>query len=142
LGPFERSTLDRLLHHDHGRSLGGYTEYVAHEAAVIPVDDWPLWAWKRREHMRGGTDGWAAEHATLIDDVRAEFAERGPMRPSEMEHPAHERLPGGWWNKSEAYWPTAILFRRGDLVSVGRSRFERRYAVAEAVLPEAARVEL
>ena len=142
LGPYERSALDRLLHHDHGRSLGAYTEYVAHEAAVIPVADWPLWAWKRRESMRGSTERWAAEHATLIDDVRAEFAERGPMRPSDMEHPAHERLPGGWWNKSDAYWATAILFRRGDLVTVGRSRFERRYAVAEAVLPEAARVEL
>ncbi|MBO1770760.1 winged helix-turn-helix domain-containing protein [Agrococcus sp. TF02-05] len=142
LGPYDRPALDRLLHHDHGRSLGAYTEYAAHEAAVIPVADWPLWAWKRREPMRGSTDAWAAEHATLIDDVRAEFAERGPMRPSEMEHPAHERLPGGWWNKSDAYWATAILFRRGELVTVGRSRFERRYAVADAVLPEAARAEL
>ena len=142
LGPYDRRTLDRLLHHDHGRGLGGFTEYVAHEAAVIPVTDWPLWAWKRRQPMRPSSERWAAEHVGLIDDVRVEFAERGPMRPSDMEHPEHQRLPGGWWNKSDAYWATAVLFRRGELVTVGRSRFERRYAVVEAVLPEAALVEV
>lgn len=144
LGPYDRAVLDRLLHHDRPRRprLGGYTEYVAHEAAVIAVDDWPLWAWKRRQPLRGGEERWAAEHAGIIDGVLAEFAERGPMRPSDMEHPAHERVPGGWWNKSDAYWATAILFRRGDLVTVGRSRFERQYAVADHVLPVSARVEV
>lgn len=144
LGPYDRAALDRLLHHDHPRRprLGGYTEYVAHEAAAIAVDDWPLWAWKRRQPMRAGDERWAAEHASLIDGVLAEFAERGPMRPSEMEHPAHERLPGGWWNKSDAYWATAVLFRRGELVTAGRTRFERQYAVADRVLPASAQVEL
>ncbi|GEK80060.1 winged helix-turn-helix domain-containing protein [Agrococcus baldri] len=136
IGPYDRTVLDRLLHHDHGRGLGGYTEYVAHEAAVIPVADWPLWAWKREQPMQPSTEAWAAEHAGLIDDVLAEFAERGPLRPSEMEHPEHQRLPGGWWNKSDAYWATSVLFRRGQLVTVGRTRFERRYAAADAVLPD------
>lgn len=142
LGPYDRTALDRLLHHDHGRGLGGYTEYVAHEAAAIPVDDWALWGWKRAQPFRGGTDRWAAEHAGLIDDVLAEFAERGPIRPSEMEHPEHQRMPGGWWNKSDAYWATAVLFGRGELVTIGRTRFERRYAAADAVLPEAARAHI
>ncbi len=143
VGPYDRSTLDRLLHHDRpSQRLGRYTEYVAHEAAVIAVDDWPLWGWRRREPLRGGGDRWASQHAALVEGVLAEFAERGPMRPSDMEHPAHERLPGGWWNKSDAYWATAVLFRRGELVTVGRSRFERQYAVAEQVLPDAARAEV
>ena len=143
VGPYDRATLDRLLHHDRPtQRLGGYTEYVAHEAAVIAVDDWPLWGWKRRQPMRAGGEQWAAQHAAIVDGVLAEFAERGPMRPSDMEHPAHERLPGGWWNKSDAYWATAVLFQRGELVTVGRSRFERQYAVAERALPQAARAEV
>lgn len=137
IGPYDRAALDRLLHHDHGRGLGGYTEFVAHEAAVIPVADWPLWRWKREQPMRPSDERWAAANASLIGDVLAEFAERGPMRPSDMRHPAHERLPGGWWNKSDAYWATTVLFRRGDLITVGRSRFERQYAAADAVLPPA-----
>ncbi|MCH1882396.1 crosslink repair DNA glycosylase YcaQ family protein [Agrococcus sp. ARC_14] len=136
LGPYDRTVLDRLLHHDHGRGLGGYTEFVAHEAAVIPVDDWALWRWKREQPMRPSTEQWATEHAGLVDDVLAEFAERGPIRPSEMEHPEHQRMQGGWWNKSDAYWATAVLFRRGELVTIGRTRFERRYAAAGSVLPE------
>ncbi|WP_318255447.1 winged helix-turn-helix domain-containing protein [Agrococcus baldri] len=136
LGPYDRPLLDRMLHHDHGSGLGGYTEYVAHEAAVIPVADWPLWAWKRAQPMRPSDERWVAGHAQLIDDVLAEFTERGPLRPSEMEYPEHQRMPGGWWNKSDAYWATSVLFRHGQLVTVGRSRFERRYAAAVAVLPE------
>ncbi|WP_342384317.1 winged helix-turn-helix domain-containing protein [Agrococcus sp. KRD186] len=136
IGPYDRALLDRMLHHDHGRGLGGYTEYVAHEAAVIPVADWPLWAWKQSQPMRPSDERWVAEHARLIDDVLAEFTERGPLRPSEMEHPEYQRMPGGWWNKSDAYWATSVLFRRGQLVTVGRSRFERRYAAAGAVLTE------
>ncbi|WP_234946174.1 winged helix-turn-helix domain-containing protein [Agrococcus sp. Marseille-P2731] len=142
LGPYDRASLDRLLHHDHGRGLGRYTEYVAHEAAVLPVTDWPLWRWKREQPYRPSTQRWADDNASLVDDVLAEFAERGPMRPSEMEHPAHERLPGGWWNKSEAYWATSVLFGQGRLVTVGRTRFERRYAAAEAVLPQASLPQL
>ncbi|WP_405217670.1 winged helix-turn-helix domain-containing protein [Agrococcus sp. Ld7] len=135
IGPYDRTALDRMLHHDHGLGLGTYTEFLAHEAAVIPVADWPLWRWKREQPMRASDERWAAAHDTLIADVLAEFEERGPMRPSDMEHPAHERLPGGWWNKSDAYWATTVLFRRGALITVGRSRFERRYAAARAVLP-------
>ncbi|SDR79847.1 winged helix-turn-helix domain-containing protein [Agrococcus carbonis] len=141
LGPYERRSLDRLLHHDHGRALGAFTEYAAHEAAVIATADWPLWAWKRQQPLRSG-EAWAQAHEPLIADVLAEFAERGPLRPSEMEHPAHERMPGGWWNKSDAYWATTVLFHRGQLVTVGRTRFERRYAAADAVLPPAARAHV
>ncbi|HMS37776.1 MAG TPA: crosslink repair DNA glycosylase YcaQ family protein, partial [Arachnia sp.] len=42
VGPYERSDLDRLLHHDAGKGLGRYTEYLAHEAAILPVADRPL----------------------------------------------------------------------------------------------------
>lgn len=142
IGPYDRDVLDRLLHHDRGRGLGAYTEFVAHEAAVIPVADWPLWRWKREQPMRPSDERWATAHASLIADVLAEFAERGPMRPSDMRHPAHERLPGGWWNKSDAYWATTVLFRRGELITIGRSRFERRYAASRAVLPVEARARV
>ena len=42
LGPYDRAALDRLLHHDHGRGLGGYTEYVAHEAPAVVVVQQPV----------------------------------------------------------------------------------------------------
>ncbi|GAB7303768.1 hypothetical protein MAFF212519_16330 [Clavibacter michiganensis] len=42
VGPYDRAALDRML-------FGGgdaYTEYWAHQAAVLPVDDLPLFAWR------------------------------------------------------------------------------------------------
>ena len=47
VGPYPKATLDAVLHHDLGTArtprLGRYTEYLAHEATVVPVADWPLW---------------------------------------------------------------------------------------------------
>ena len=80
LGPYDRGQLDALLHHDVGRGLGDYTEYLAHEATVLPVSDWPLWAWHREASMRASFREWGSENAALVDEVRQEFGERGPLR--------------------------------------------------------------
>ncbi|MBK7821087.1 MAG: YcaQ family DNA glycosylase [Tessaracoccus sp.] len=138
VGPYDRADLDKLLHHDAGRGLGRYTEYLAHEAAVLPVADWPLWAWRRELPVRDGFREWAAERGTLIDEVLAEVAERGETRVRDLEHPANVSLGGGWWNRNDVRIAADWLFRHGDLVVTGRQRFERRYAVADA-LPAAAR---
>ena len=53
VGPYPKATLDTLLHHDGAKpALGRYTEYLAHEATVLPVDDWPLWHWHRAAPKR------------------------------------------------------------------------------------------
>jgi len=139
LGAYDRRTLDRLLHHDHGRSLGAFTEYTAHEAAVLPVADWPLWAWRRHAPVRDGYRKWATEHAALIDEVQAEFRQRGALKVSELEHEDNVRLGGGWWNHNTVRIAAEWLFRHGELVTVGRDRFERVLALADEVLPAAAR---
>nr|WP_231979925.1 crosslink repair DNA glycosylase YcaQ family protein [Tessaracoccus coleopterorum] len=142
LGPYDRSRLDRLLHHDTGRGLGGYTEYVAHEATVLPVADWPLWAWHRQAPRSDHAATWAAGHQGLLSEVRAEFADRGPLRVRDLEHPSNVSLGGGWWNRNDVHWAANWLFRRGELVVVGRQRFERRFALADHVLPPGAMVEV
>ena len=142
LGPYDRSQLDALLHHDTGRGLGDYTEYVAHEACALPVSDWPLWAWHREASMRAGFREWGNENAALIDEVRREFGDRGALRVRDLEHPQNVSLGGGWWNKNEVHWAANWLFRTGELVVVGRQRFERRLALASDVLPEPARETL
>lgn len=139
LGAYDRRDLDALLHHDAGRGLGSYTEWVAHEAAMLPVEDWGLWAWHRESSMREGFVGWGAEHAGLVDEIRAEFAERGDLRIRDLEHPENVSTGGGWWNKNDVHWAATWLFRRGELVTIGRQRFERRLALADSVLPDEAR---
>lgn len=143
LGAYDRSLLDSLVHHNVARPrLGRYTEYMAHEATILPVADWPLWAWHRARPERPGFERWASEHRRLINEVRDEVASNGPLRVRDLEHPENVSQGGGWWNKNDVHWAATYLFRRGDLVVVGRQRFERVLADASQVLPDAARSEL
>lgn len=144
LGPYERAKLDALLHHDAPARprLGKFTEYTAHEAAIVPVDDWPLWAWHREIPLRASFERWASNRRGLIDEVLAEFTERGPVTASELEHPENVTAGGGWWVKNDVRWASRYLFGRGDLVVVGRRRFQQVLAPASQVLPGAARAEV
>lgn len=140
LGLYDRAQLDRLVGHDGRTSLGAYTEYMAHEAAIIPVADWPLWQWHRDLPERPRTQEWMAAQATLFDEVRAEFSRRGALRISDLEHPGNVSRGGGWWNKNEVHWVANHLFRSGQLVVVGRDRFERILAPADQQLPPESRL--
>ncbi|KAF0258286.1 winged helix-turn-helix domain-containing protein (plasmid) [Clavibacter michiganensis subsp. michiganensis] len=132
VGPYDRAALDRML-------FGGgdaYTEYWAHQAAVLPVDDLPLFAWRmeaeRARRMRPGS--WASEHLPLIAEVRAELARTGPVPASAIEHESNVRT-GPWWGWSDVKRALEAMFAWGEIASAGRRGFERVYGLAEDVLP-------
>ncbi len=87
VGPYDTAALDRLLF----SRRAPYVEYWAHVASFIPAADWGLFRF-RMDDMRSkyGTspDGWFQTHREMVDWVRAELAERGPLRPAEIEHDA------------------------------------------------------
>ena len=60
------------------------------------------------------------------------------MRASEIEHESNTRS-GPWWGWSDVKRGLETLFRWGDVVSAGRTRFERVYALPEQVLPASVR---
>lgn len=71
------------MHHDHRLgTLGEYTQYTAHEATLLPVADWPLWAWHRARPERPSTERWAAQNSRLIAEVFDEFRATGPRTAS------------------------------------------------------------
>lgn len=128
LGAYDKALLDRLTF---GRR-SKYIEYWAHEAAIIPSDDWPLWRWKmeqlrQRDHAR---EPWVRDNAAMLEWLRTELAERGPVAASQIEHDSNKRA-GPWWGWSDVKRGLEYLFRWGDAVSAGRTRFERSYALAE-----------
>lgn len=132
LGGYDRSLLDRLTFGDPSR----WTEWWAHEAAVLPVEDLPLWAWRKAEFR--ARDPWfpdfVGDHEALMRDLLEVLAGEGPLAASEIEHEENRRH-GPWWGWSAVKRALEILFRRGDVVSAGRTRFERRYALPDQVLP-------
>lgn len=132
LGAYDKSHLDRLTF---GRT-SRFIEYWAHEAAVIPVENWPLFRWRmnanRQRYSKPGS--WVAENTAMLEWLRARLVDRGAVAASEIEHDSGKGA-GGWWGWSEVKTGLEWLFRFGEAVSAGRSRFERRYALASATLP-------
>ncbi|AWB89777.1 hypothetical protein C2138_09750 [Salinibacterium hongtaonis] len=135
LGAYDKKILDRITF----TGGGTHIEYWAHEAAIIPVESWPLMRW-RMERLRAkdlsSPHGWARSNPQMLEWLLAEIAEKGPLPASQIEHDANKRT-GPWWGWSDVKHGLEYLFRWGDLVSGGRSRFERVYALPGQVLPPA-----
>ncbi|QEE61935.1 winged helix-turn-helix domain-containing protein [Salinibacterium sp. dk2585] len=133
LGAYDKTQLDRLTF----EPAGGHTEYWAHEAAVIPLESWPLLRWRmddRRAKALGDPEHWARSNRAMLAWLRDELAEKGPLAASAIEHDANRRR-GPWWGWSDVKRGLEYLFAWGDVVSAGRTRFERRYALPEQVMP-------
>ena len=131
LGRYDKAQLDRL---STGREAR-YTEYWAHEASLFPVETWPLLHWRMQQFRDRATatpEAWSNANRPMLDWLLAELAEKGPLRASEIEHDANKRS-GPWWGWSDVKNGLEVLFRWGDVVSAGRIRFERVYALPEQV---------
>jgi uncharacterized protein YcaQ len=133
LGGYDKAQLDRLSSGARPR----LTEYWVHEASLIPLADWPLFRWRMRAYRDAATadeDSWSRQNAPMLTWLRAELAANGPMAASAIEHDANKRS-GPWWGWSDVKIGLETLFRWGEVVSAGRARFERIYALPEQVFP-------
>lgn len=133
LGSYDRTLLDRLTFARGGR----YTEYWAHEAAFLPTTSWPLWRWKMsdyRDAYANDAGSWSNANRPMLDWLLAELRASGPLRASDIEHESNVRQ-GPWWGWSDVKRGLEVLFRTGEVVSAGRTRFERTYGLPEQILP-------
>ncbi|MFB9645225.1 winged helix-turn-helix domain-containing protein [Microbacterium terregens] len=134
LGPYDTAALDRLLF----SRRPPYVEYWAHVASFIPAADWSLFRF-RMDDMRAkygsGRDGWYQNHTEIVDWVRAELADRGPLRPAQIEHDAKATARGPWWDWDVVKNALEYLWLFGEVAIAGRRGFERRYGLAEDVVP-------
>jgi len=125
VGAYPRETVSRLL------SKGRVFEYWAHEACLIPVDDWPLFRAAMSQHhpWRGDVIG---EHPALAEEVRAAVRERGPLASRDFDGQGG----GGMWNWKPAKIMLEALWNSGEVVIAGRvGGFQRLYDLAERVVP-------
>lgn len=139
LGPYDRDVLDRAAWSHTARAPRLLTEYWAHEAALMAVDDWPLLRWRMREyeHGRWGTEI-VKRNARLAEDIVTAVAELGPSTAGQIE--AHlEAEPRGrkgpWWDRSDTKWVAEALWSSGVLTTATRVGFARHYDLTERVLP-------
>ncbi|MDP3208768.1 MAG: crosslink repair DNA glycosylase YcaQ family protein, partial [Rhodoglobus sp.] len=132
LGAYDKAALDRLTFD----RRSAYTEYWAHQAAVIPIQQRPLWHWSMERWRSTATDygRWGAENPAMLDFLRTELREKGPLSAGRVEHDATERR-GPWWGWSDVKTGLETLFMWGEVGVSGRARFERTYDLAERLIP-------
>ncbi len=134
LGAYDPALFDRVFH----SRTTHYVEYMAHEATFIPVEDWPLWRF-RMEHFRArwaAADSWMSTNTRTLRWVQDELRARGPLRPADLREDA-PRERGTWWDWDDVKLALEHLWRTGDVAISGRKGFERSYALAEQVIPDA-----
>ena len=126
-GAYPKGAVDRLL------GQGRIFEYWAHEACLLPVEDWPLFVRQMREGGRRWYGAVGETHPHLAEEILAEIRERGPLGSRHFEGESK----GGMWNWKPAKAMLDRLWNHGDLVIAGRQGFQRLYDLPERVLPRA-----
>jgi uncharacterized protein len=128
VGAYPRETVSRLLRE------GRVFEYWAHEACLIPMEDWPLHrTWMSREHPWHGDV--LARDPGLADEVRAQVRDRGPVASRDFDG----KGSGTMWNWKPAKVVLEALWNSGELVIAGRvNGFQRLYDLTERVVPREA----
>ena len=110
-------------------------EYWAHMAALIPIDDWPLF----RHRMEGwgmfrSVSAYEQNHPGALDEIRDRIRSEGAIRPAQLdEH--HETGLGPWWDWSFAKTALENLFFQGVVTVPTCINFARTYDLTERVLP-------
>ena len=107
IGPYDRSLLDGAAWSDSAKARRGLVEYWAHEAALIPVADWPLMRWRMAEYRHGRWSGMrkvVERNPTLGKDILDVVTEVGAASAGEIERHLELDKPrpkGTWWNLSD-----------------------------------------
>lgn len=109
-----------------------FFEYGAH-LDVYPIEELPYW----RLHMRRRRDdarlaALVETHPTVLDEVRALVRERGPVANRDLEGSARVSSYRG---RKDTALGLFHLWLTGELMSHGRSGFERRYDLFERIAP-------
>lgn len=107
-------------------------EYWSHAACVLPVEEWPHFAFRRRAYR--GRPHWGHElsagaYDKVIDQLRAE----GPQTATEL---GGAKNKGEWWDWSDAKIAVERALMYGEVVVVERRGWKRVYDLAERAIPQ------
>ncbi len=104
--------------------------------AVRPMDELPHWrvVMRRERDSDARLRSIASEHADAIAEMRAILRERGTVSNRDFEMAARTRTQHYRGRKDSAL-ALYYLWRTGEVMTHHRERFERVYALTEAVAP-------
>ena len=115
---------------------GSAFEYWSHAACVLPLEWWPLFAFRRRWFRERGRR-WHDVPDEALDGVRERLREEGPLTTKDLSPPPGGRRGGPWWDWSAVKVAVEWLLDIGEVVVTERRGFQRVYDLAERALPPA-----
>ena len=108
-------------------------EYWSHAACVLPLEDWPAYAFKRRQRREKGKRWHVLEERDkTCNEVLARLRGEGPLTANEL---GGAKKGGPWWDWSETKIAAEWLLDIGELVCRERRGFARVYDLAERAIP-------
>lgn len=111
-------------------------EYWGHEASWLPMELYPVFAFRR--------DGFSAhpwwgdligEHPEIADGILERIRDEGPLRSVDLEGRGGPEM----WAIKLSKKVASALWSRGDLAIRERKGFQRTFDLAERVIPDAMR---
>src|SRR4051794_15591613 len=115
---------------------GDAFEYWSHAASILPIAEWPWFAFRRR-HFLERQRRWHDVHRAAVDAVREQIRE-GPLTTKDF---GGAKAGSEWWNWSEAKIAIEWLLDAGEVACVERRGWRRVYDLAERAIPAALRRE-
>ncbi|MGQ0464824.1 MAG: winged helix-turn-helix domain-containing protein [Sporichthyaceae bacterium] len=130
LGAVPRTTIEQAYW------SGDCFEYWAHAACILPVEDWPLYSFRRRHYVERGMRWHDRPAEDVFAEVRARLAD-GPASAGEL---GGAKKGGPWWDWSGAKIAVEFMLDCGEVVCARREGWRRIYDLAERAIPAENRV--
>lgn len=107
-------------------------EYWGHEASWLPMDLYPVFAFRRRAFRAHPWWGDLLKaHPELADGILRRIRDEGPLRSLDLEGAGSR----GWWDLKPAKKVASALWSSGVLAIRERKNFQRSFDLAERVIP-------
>ncbi|HEX9066088.1 MAG TPA: crosslink repair DNA glycosylase YcaQ family protein [Streptosporangiaceae bacterium] len=130
LGAVSRAAVERAYWPSASATATAF-EYWSHAACVIPVEEWPFYAFRRRAFIARGSR-WHQSHPAVCAEVLARIRAEGPLTTTDL---GGAKNGGPWWDWSETKIAVEWLLDTGEVICARRIGWRRVYDLPERVLP-------
>ena len=128
LGPVGRDAVERAYWPARNTTT---FEYWAHAACILPIADWPYYAWRRRAIAARG-QRWHKVSEDACEQVLGRLRDEGPLTATQL---GGAKAGGPWWDWSEVKIAAEWLLDTGRAVCVRRAGWRRIYDLPDRVMP-------
>ncbi|MCO6004878.1 winged helix DNA-binding domain-containing protein [Actinoallomurus purpureus] len=126
LGPVGRASVE----HAYWGGTAAF-EYWSHAACVLPVEDWPLYSFRRRAYRQRGRH-WHHTPEDACADVLARLRAEGPLTVTGL---GGAKKGGEWFDRTDQKIAAEFLLATGDVVCTRRVGWRRVYDLPERAIP-------